>query len=341
MPRDSKRTREDRYLNFHKKRLSDQNRLNSTQRENQLEDQALLNPELATPSIFQEQSSDSSHSLFEIDGCSSIHPVEQVVGNFDDSYFEIDDNEQRQDTTVATPLYTSLTPFFSPISNDDFCCLMIAYQRCNNAPNTAMDGICQMFKKLLPSSNSCPSSFKVLQRIVTNLAGPRFQFVSSKSKLCGNCFNKFDKACVKQCQGTGRHSPPVGLITCSIEKQLQIILNTYGTKILAYLRDTKIVMETEGVYTDLITGELYRSLQPKFKDGELHLHLVLNSDGAMFSKAKAGGFWPLVSILAELPRKIRTKFQNSILLAFWQGESKPNWNIFFKVCYRIFDKTPV
>lgn len=121
---------------------------------------------------------------------------------------------------------------------------------------------------------------------------------------------------------------PAYYFICSRKKQLQIILRNHGNTILTFLADASEIRSKKEFVTDLVTGQLYDSrFSPNLNGHSLALHLLINADGAKFTKSKFGGFWPIDAELVELPKKLQSKFENIILLALWQGESKPAWNV--------------
>lgn len=322
MPRSKRRktTRESRYMVFHSRRL----RGTESPSESTSSTEDLSQP--APPSF------------------SFIEPIVHSESRTDIAVSSDEDDFEELNASAATavedlpsiPLFSTPTSYTAPIGVEDFCCLLLAYQRLNGVKDTAMDGVCKLFKGLLPPSNLCPASFKVFNRIITNVIESDtkydfFKIISSQLKLCGDCFQPFKAACDGQCKGDGRHTKPVKMIVCSIENQLKLIVATYGSKVLENLRRSEPVATSGEVLTDLLTGKLYQQRYPNPKDSQLHLHLVFNADGATFSKAPTSSFWPVLGILSELPKKIREKFQNSILLGLWQGQSKPTWDIFLKV----------
>jgi hypothetical protein len=191
-----------------------------------------------------------------------------------------------------------------------------------------VNDLCKLFYHILPSTSSCPLSFKVAKRIINNATAKELgDFCSIIHKVCGFCASGLINERCEKCQnGVGRSPKPGYYFTCSIKKQLQIIMKNYGAVIIKFLEDANKIRETPDCVTDIVTGQLYKDrCLPNPNKNELFLHLLLNADGAKFTKSKFGSFWPIDAEVVELPKKIRSKFENIVLLLLWQGEKKPPW----------------
>lgn len=138
--------------------------------------------------------------------------------------------------------------------------LLICYQRSNGVTDSAMDGVSKIFKQLLPPSNLCPPSFKVVKRIVENKIDSNFKLAVIHKKMCGDCFGTFDGLCINECKDDGRYSKPAEYFVFNIAKQLGVIVSKYGSKILRNLAVAN--SESSCLLTDLLTGELYQNYYP-------------------------------------------------------------------------------
>lgn len=239
-----------------------------------------------------------------------------------DSSLITSDDESDQDLVLSNDSQKCS----SEISVTDFSCLMVAYQRKHKATDAAMDDICKIFNGVLKPGPEYPTSFKVINRILSKLIEKEYGHLNSEVvKLCGTCYQVLEQKSENHCITAGRQKKPFRYFTCNIEKQMQTICRNYGPELLTFLRQASEISASDNRVTDLVTGEFYKSMFPNPNGSTLQLNLLVNADGAKFTKSKFGSFWPVDALVAELPPKLRTKFENCVLLAFWQGEEKPLW----------------
>ncbi|CAF1258390.1 unnamed protein product, partial [Rotaria sordida] len=57
---------------------------------------------------------------------------------------------------------------------------------------------------------------------------------------------------------------------------------------------------------------------------------MMHSDGIPLYKSKNCNVWPILGAVLELPPYSRTRTDNTLLLSFWIGKQKPNFNIIFE-----------
>lgn len=194
-----------------------------------------------------------------------------------------------------------------------------------------MASICKLIKNLLPTPNNCPATFGIIQRKVQKLIDRQFgEICSSITWLCASCQKMFQnrKYCLACCDTHGRMKKLKAFFRCNLEAQLKVIIDNFGPEILKFLEETTKFCLSNNAVRDMASGEFYRNnALPNPRGDQLTLHLLVNADGAKFTKSKAGSFWPIDAQIVELPPKLRVKFENSVLFALWQGESKPDWNM--------------
>lgn len=269
----------------------------------------------------------------DLDDVSEINPFphcEEVDWpDQDDNMVQLESDLPDNDNSRSTSQETSelLYPG-SDCTVKEFCCILLSLQRKHGLSDSSINDWCKLLRNILPSPNNCPTSFKALNSKINSCIHSEIgNICSDVKKICVTCCSILkETACVK-CTRIGRPQKPAYFFNCSIKEQLLLITKEYGTVILDYLKKATETRKLGDRVTDIVTGKLYSKLYPcNPKENELTLNLLLNADGARFTKSKAGSFWPVLAEVVELPRKVRSKFTNVLLLGVWQGETKPIWN---------------
>lgn len=294
-----------------------------------MESSSSANPIRSTP--FYETDMDEEKTLPVPSEISNLFSEEVDWNENEDLLNESNENISTDNENYGLPLYSSASNFSNSVSVDDYCRRLLLLQRKNRISDTAMDDICKLFKRLLPSPNNCPANFSVIRRKTHQRIEHEIGRICSEIVwLCGKCHKKYDnrKDSLTCCHETGQIKKPAGFFKCDIEKQIRLVIENHGVRILKFLKETAVFCSTSSSIRDMTSGEYYRNnVLPNPKQDNLKIHLLINADGAKFTKSKTGSFWPIDAQIVELPPKMRVKFENSILFALWQGESKPDWNI--------------
>ena len=63
-------------------------------------------------------------------------------------------------------------------------------------------------------------------------------------------------------------------------------------------------------------------------DDNLNLHLHFSVDGGQMHSYSKLSMWPVHCTLLDLPLRLRSKRENMIILAIWEGRRKPEWKAF-------------
>ena len=78
------------------------------------------------------------------------------------------------------------------------------------------------------------------------------------------------------------------------------------------------------MYGDITSGKLFPVVNPKT------FYLILNTDGFSPISSRKIQVWPLLMSVINLPPAERKRLCNIIMVGFYIGQSKPDWNIFLK-----------
>ena len=65
----------------------------------------------------------------------------------------------------------------------------------------------------------------------------------------------------------------------------------------------------------------------------LEIFIILNSDGVKIMKASSTSIWSVWLAIANLPRLLRSSFENIVFAALWLGNNKPAWDDIFEVMF--------
>lgn len=108
------------------------------------------------------------------------------------------------------------------------------------------------------------------------------------------------------------------VIILPFEEQIDSLLHRYlGIETLHPCSD--------GGFSDFYTGDLFPQILPKT------LYFVINTDGFSPFGSRKIQVWPLLLSVVNLPPKERRKLCNVIMLGYYIGKSKPNWNSYLEV----------
>ena len=93
----------------------------------------------------------------------------------------------------------------------------------------------------------------------------------------------------------------------------------------AYQQLNDVVKRNWSFFLDSwLKPQLFETPKYPFRDHEIQL--ILNLDGVSLFKSRKFCIWPFWLQCVKLPPKIRSKFDNNILLCVWYGLSKPDWS---------------
>lgn len=73
---------------------------------------------------------------------------------------------------------------------------------------------------------------------------------------------------------------------------------------------------------------IFRFCTQNVLNNSVKLNLIINADGARLRYSRSGEAWPISALIVELPKSLRYKFENVLLLGMWIGNHKPIWDIF-------------
>ena len=104
------------------------------------------------------------------------------------------------------------------------------------------------------------------------------------------------------------------------ERQLQVILESQLSSVEKY--STLLASNDNG---DVLCKSALQQNSP-----DLHLHLLLSTDGGNPYRKCRRSFWPLQAIILDLPPKVRYTNANTIIFGIWCGTQKPIWKLFFE-----------
>lgn len=103
----------------------------------------------------------------------------------------------------------------------------------------------------------------------------------------------------------------------NLQVQLELILYSHLKKLKEY---RTILKEGNGDIS--CSSENLNSFDP------LVLYLHFSTDGGQFYTYKKRNVWPVHGMLLDLPLKIRSRSENMLLMALWDGSTKPDWSSF-------------
>jgi hypothetical protein len=217
------------------------------------------------------------------------------------------DSHDEAERNVGEPLYLN-----SPNSVIEFSMAITALARDKNLTDSAVDGILNLFRVMLPESNKVPSSNQKVKAIVKE---------NSKSDLTKE-ITVICSGCLKECCTCGKLDKTI-FIKFDIQYQIEELLKRYQT----IMDEFRNKMLSEANIMDIHQSQYYRELLQRFPT---MFPLSLYTDGGRYTKTGAYEGWPIAAFALDLPPKLRHSYCNIILLGYWYGKSKPDWSYIFK-----------
>lgn len=189
-------------------------------------------------------------------------------------------------------------------------------------------------EQLFPESTVSLQNFETcFQSMVTtyclsDMCAKSFLSFFEKTLPPGNKCKKVKKALFSQSSLQDlyeRHDIDEGntFFSLSLKFQLTNILLKHYDKIIEYQKRRKHnLLTVDDIPIDF-----------NFDSGDVHLHLIINSDGVPLMKSRNLSIWPIWVAIAELPPIVRSSFANVALLGLWSGTAgKPKWDV---VCEKL------
>lgn len=152
------------------------------------------------------------------------------------------------------------------------------------------------------------------------------EFVTCRPRKCGTVNNVSD---------LDKSSYFVSFDVCT---QLEIILR--DPEVAAKLINLESYERVSPGMHELWDGAVHRRFRISldFRDGALHLTIIVCADGSPLFKSSNGDITPFVASINELPFRERMKKGRCLLLGMWFGPPKPNYKTFFTPILRRLKK---
>jgi Transposase family tnp2 len=139
---------------------------------------------------------------------------------------------------------------------------------------------------------------------------------------CKKLLNGKDERC------TNCENSTIGeFIHMQLENQLRTLLGRHDIREAILLREPND--DNLSVISSIRDGKIYKEMGEFLKNPN-NFSMSYYTDGVAVTNSTNLSVWPIYLNILELPRSIRYKIENTILLGLWYDKTKPDFNTYFQ-----------
>lgn len=214
------------------------------------------------------------------------------------------------------------------ISLKDASLVLTKYFVDNNISSDALDETIDMIQLFIPFKENKDKFDVSASKLKNYFQNPQDINMEYFCRNCKKILDNKDLNC-RSC----KQSTTGEFIHMKVESQIRTLFSRDDIREKIIKRDTRID-ETSSIRS-LKDGKVYKEMGV-FLSNPNNFSMSLYTDGVDVCNSAKLSVWPIYLHINELPRSVRYKIENTMLLGLWYDKIKPNFNTFLQPCVEFF-----